>query len=162
MVKTVKRINASLDEEVFVQVVLDTDTGHGHGSAIISVVAVSLELLVSQTGRDIGEDIAGTEVVDRFDLSQLAVDIFIGDVIDFQVPVLTQTSVEQYVLGDEIANAATHQGAIVQTIHAVGEVTVSKGFNLDRPGFAGSHGRKAGRSNSSTNNETHSVFQFHL
>src|SRR5690606_2749196 len=105
MVQTVQSINACLHEEVFVQVVLHTETSHSHGGAVILVGADLFQFLVSETTGNVRTQRTFAEVVNGFNVGQLAIDIFarVLAVVDFQTLISTQADVQQYIVSDKVA-----------------------------------------------------------
>src|SRR5690554_4604550 len=163
MVQTVQGVNTSLHEEVFVQVVFHTETGHSHSGTVIRVGTDLFQFLVSEATGNVRTQRTFSEVVNGFNVGELAVDIFTGvrTVIHFQTLVSTQADVQQYVVGDKVAQATTNQSTVVQIVAAVGEIALGEGFDFNRTGTLG-HDRQRGAGDSSTYNDTYCVFQFHL
>src|SRR5690606_17355501 len=118
MVQTVQSINASFDEEVFVQVVLDAETSNSHGRAVINVSTELLQLLVGKAAGNVWAQSTLSEVVNGFNVGQLAVDVcaIVRAAVNFKALVRTQTDVQQDVVGDEVTQAATHQCTVGQVM----------------------------------------------
>src|SRR5690606_24238622 len=145
MVNALQGVHTSLGEEVLVAVVHDTYTRHGLGGAVFLPGAGLAQPLVGDAAGTVGTQWALSAAVHASQMGHPAVPLVtviraagLGDVVAL---VGTQADVRQYIGGQEVTDAATNRGAMIQVAHTVCQVAVRESLNLNRAS-ALSHYRK--------------------
>ncbi|MNZ34204.1 hypothetical protein D3C78_515760 [compost metagenome] len=158
LLQTVLAIEAGLGEEVLGEVVLQTRAEVGHGqvlTAAVGVVDVG-DALVAQASRDVGTQrggTRGTEVVDGVQGAQVAMNLLVtGFVGATNVVVLTIGQRQLDIVGQEVADRAAIQIAVLHVANAVSEVALAEEFRFDRA-LALSEGIHSGGGDQRANND---------